>query len=78
MGHTHEQEHLQVEKTCSLYRSLRSVEACIGPPDNLGTKASCSSQGPKLIHVCRDFMISFICRKNHKIKVKKLYLYVVD
>lgn len=25
-----------------------------------------------------NFMISFICRKNHKIKVKKLFLYVVD
>lgn len=48
--------------------SLDSVEASIGPPDNLGTKASCSSQEPKGI---------LLCAENLKIKVMKLFLYVV-
>ena len=58
--------------------SLDSVEASIGPPDNLGTKASCSSQGPKVIHVCRAITSwILLCAENLKIKVMKLFLYVV-
>ena len=68
MGYTHEQENPQVERIRSLYVTLESVEASIGPPDNLGTKASCSSQEPKGI---------LLCAKNLKIKVMKLVLYVV-